>query len=74
MKRQTVIGLPTMIGSKGKVASPFAPEGLVRIKGELWGAESLDRNMDIGEQVVVVRQDGLKLIVRKADSDLKGTD
>jgi membrane protein implicated in regulation of membrane protease activity len=29
--------------------------------------------MDIGEQVVVVRQDGLKLIVRKADSDLKGT-
>ncbi len=74
LKRQTVIGLPSMIGSKGKVASPLAPEGQVRIKGELWGAESLDRNMDIGEQVVVVRQDGLKLIVRKADSDLKGTD
>ncbi len=73
LKRQTVIGLPTMIGSKGKVASPLAPEGQVRIKGELWGAESLDRNMDIGEQVVVVRQDGLKLFVRKADSDLKGT-
>jgi len=68
LKRQTIVGLPTMVGSKGKVASPLAPEGQVRIKGELWGAESLDRNIDIGEQVVVVGQDGLKLIVRKADT------
>ena len=84
LKRQTVVGLPSMVGSKGKAASLLAPEGQaasllapegqVRIKGELWGAESLDRSIDIGEEVMVVRQDGLKLIVRKADSNLKGTD
>ena len=74
LKRQIIVGLPTMVGSKGKVVSPLAPEGQVRIKSELWGAESLDRNINIGEEVMVVGQDGLKLIVRKADSDLKGTD
>lgn len=74
LRRQTVVGLPTMIGSKGKVVSPLAPEGQVIIKGELWGAESIGRNIDSGEEVTVVGQDGLKLIVRKADSDLKGTE
>jgi len=73
LKRQAVVGLPTMIGSKGKVASPLAPEGQVIIKGELWGAESIDRNIGIGEKIMVVEQDGLKLIVRKADSNLGET-
>ena len=75
LRRQAVIGLSTMIGSKGKVTSPLAPEGLVRIKGELWGAESIDINIGSGELVTVVGQDGLKLIVRKVgNSNLKETE
>jgi len=66
LRRQAIVGLPTMIGSKGKVARPIAPEGQVIIKGELWGAEAIDGNIDSGEMVTVVGQDGLKLIVRKA--------
>jgi membrane-bound ClpP family serine protease len=66
LKRQTVIGLPTMIGSKGKVASSLVPEGLVRIKGELWGATSAEGNVGTGEEIEVVGEDGLKLVVRKA--------
>ena len=65
LKRQTVVGLPTMIRSKGKVASSLTPEGLVRIKGELWGATSAEGNIDAGEQIEVVGEDGLKLVVRK---------
>jgi membrane-bound serine protease (ClpP class) len=65
LKRQTVVGLPTMIGSKGKVASSLVPEGLVRIKGELWGATSVEGNVDTGEWIEVVGEDGLKLVVRK---------
>ena len=65
LKKQAVVGLPTMIGSKGKVASSLAPEGLVRIKGELWGATSAEGNVDAGEQVEVVGEDGLKLVVRR---------
>lgn len=65
LKKQTVVGLPTMIGSKGKVASSLAPEGLVSIKGELWGATSTEGDVDTGEEVEVVGEDGLKLMVRK---------
>ena len=67
LRRKPLVGLPHMVGSKGKVVSPLVPEGLVRIKGELWMAETEDNNIGIGEQVTVVGQDGLKLIVRKAD-------
>ena len=63
--KKAVIGLQTMIGSKGKVARPLVPEGMVRIKGELWGATSEEGQVDIGEEVIVVGEDGLKLIVRK---------
>ena len=65
LKKQTVVGLPTMIGSKGKVASSLVPEGMVRIRGELWGAKSSEGNVDKGEEVEVVGENGLKLIVRK---------
>ena len=47
LKKQTVVGLPTMIGSRGKVASSLAPEGLVRIRGELWGATSAEGNVTL---------------------------
>ena len=69
LSRQILVGLPTMIGSKGKVASPLAPDGLVRIKSELWGAISPEGNIDKGEEIAVVGEDGLKLIVRRNKSD-----
>ncbi|TET49132.1 MAG: hypothetical protein E3J57_01135 [Dehalococcoidia bacterium] len=66
LRRQTIVGLPTMEGSKGKVRSPLHPEGQVMIKGELWGAKSIDGDINIGEVVTVVGQDGLQLVVRRA--------
>jgi membrane-bound serine protease (ClpP class) len=67
LRKQTLVGLPTMIGSKGKVINPLAPEGQVIIRGELWGAEAIDGSIDTGEAITVVGQDGLKLLVRKAE-------
>ncbi len=66
IKRQTLVGLPTMVGSKGKAKSPLSPEGQIMIKGELWGAKSIDGDIDTGEMVTVVGQDSLQLIVRRA--------
>ncbi|MBA7562189.1 hypothetical protein ES708_03838 [subsurface metagenome] len=75
LRRKPVHGLTAMLGSEGKVVSPLAPEGMVRIKGELWRAKSASGRMDTGEEVTVVRQDGLKLIVRKrSPGDLEGTE
>ena len=64
LRKKPVVGLPDMVGSKGKVASPLTPEGLVRIKGELWVATSARKRINTGEEVTVVGQDGLKLVVR----------
>ncbi len=66
LKREPIPGLLDMQGSQGRVVSPLALEGLVRIRGELWMAKSSTGRMDTGEQIIVVGQEGLKLIVRKA--------
>jgi membrane-bound ClpP family serine protease len=71
LRRKPVTGLPTMIGSKGKVVSPLTPEGLVRIKGELWQAKSVGDRIDTGKEVIVVGQDGLKLICKSITNGLK---
>ena len=72
LRKRPVVGLPTMVGSKGKVVSPLAPGGLVKIKGELWEATSAGKRIEAGEGVIVVGQDGLKLLVRKSSiSDLR---
>ena len=74
LRKKAVAGLPAMVGTKGKVVSRLAPKGMVRIKGELWGATSSGTNVDVGEEVVVVGQDGLRLVVDKDSSgNSKGT-
>ena len=74
LRKKAVVGLPTMIGGRGKVVSPLTPDGQVIIKGELWGAKSVDVDIGAREEVVVVGQDGLKLIVRRVNSKLQGTE
>ena len=69
LKKQVTVGLPSMIGAAGKAAVKLAPEGMVKIKGELWSARSDEGNIDAGEGVVVIGEDGLKLLVRKAGGD-----
>jgi len=76
LRMKQVVGLPDMIGTKGEVVSPLAPEGLVRIKGELWVAKSASGEMEPGGEVIVVRQDSLKLVVRESstNNDLERTE
>ncbi len=68
LRRKPVVGLPDMVGSKAKVVSPLAPEGLVRIRGELWVAKSAGGEMELGREVIVVGQDSLKLVVRDSST------
>ena len=65
------VALSVMIGSKGKVVSPLAPVGFIKIKDELWEAESVGSKISIGKEVMVVEQDGLKLSVRQHNIDDK---
>lgn len=74
--RKEIAGLPNMIGTKGKVVSPLTPEGLVRIKGELWVAKSDTGEMKPGSEVIVVAQERLKLVVRESGTmgNIEATD
>ena len=74
LRRKPVINIP-VIGSNGKVVSPLIPEGLIRIKGELWVAKSAGKKLDVGSEVIVVEQDGLRLVVRgSSPSNLEKTE
>ncbi len=67
LSRQPLAGMASMVGSQGKVVIPLAPEGMVKIGGELWTAKSVKENIASGEEVKVVGQEGLRLLVRKSD-------
>jgi membrane-bound ClpP family serine protease len=65
LRKQKTAGLPSMVGTVGKVTSRLAPEGQVNVKGELWHATSVEGDIEAGEEVMVVSERGLKLAVRK---------
>ena len=69
LRRKPIIGLPDMIGTKGRVVSPLAPEGTVKINDELWEAASIANSIETGEKITVMAQDRLKLVVRKSSLD-----
>lgn len=69
LRRKPIPGLTTMIGIEGQVVSQLAPEGFVRIRGELWNARAENGSIDVGADVIVVRQSGLKLVVRRKQAD-----
>jgi membrane-bound serine protease (ClpP class) len=66
LNKQAAVGLPSMVGASGRVASRLSPEGLARIRGELWNATSSEGAIEVGEEVLVVGERGLKLVVKRA--------
>lgn len=67
LRRKPEGGLADMLGTRGEVVKRLDPEGMIRIKGELWKAKSAGRKIEIGEEVTVVGQKGLKLIVEREE-------
>lgn len=62
--RRKATGKECMIGLEGEVVESLTPEGMVKVKDELWTAESLDGDIAKGEKVEVVAVEGLTLKVR----------
>lgn len=63
--KKPVPGLTNMVGVQGRVTSPLNPRGFVRIQGELWEARADKEHINAGADVIVVAQQGLKLVVRR---------
>jgi len=62
-RRKPTTGIEGLIGEAGQVIETLKPEGVVRVHGELWNAESLSGTIQKGNRIRVVRINGLKLLV-----------
>jgi membrane-bound serine protease (ClpP class) len=60
------VGSQAMIGKVGEVRTELQPEGLVYVAGEEWSAVAEDTGalLEVGERVVVIAVDGVRLRVR----------
>jgi membrane protein implicated in regulation of membrane protease activity len=58
---------PHPIGERGLAVEALHPEGLVRVRGELWRARALGGDVEAQQEVVVTEARGLTLLVRRAD-------
>lgn len=65
-KLKPVSGTNTLIDKIGRVTEDLDPVGTVMVNGELWKAESLSGPIQKGDRIHVVRMEGFKLFVEKA--------
>lgn len=70
LRAQPVIGLADMVGSQGVTIDTLSPEGMVKIRGELWKASAVDGNIATGQKIMVVGQKGLRLAVRTSNQPI----
>ena len=71
LERKPVVSAEAIIGSEGKAITALAPEGYVRVCGELWKASATIPAIGKDEEVVVVGIEGLTLFVAPLDSNHK---
>ena len=63
LERKPVIWRGAIVGCCGKATTPLAPKGYVKVQGELWQALCNDRDIDEGDDIVVLELDRLTLRV-----------
>jgi len=61
----SVSGVDEMVGSRGKAATAFSPDGKVFVRGEYWTADA-DGEVSEGDTVEVTAVEGMRLRVRRA--------
>ena len=64
MKKPVVVGKEELIGKVGVATTALAPEGLVKLKGELWTAVCKEHAKK-GQEVIVRDVAGVKLVVKR---------
>jgi membrane-bound serine protease (ClpP class) len=65
-RRKPTTGIEGLVGENGDVIESLKPEGVVRVSGEIWNAESLSGVIEKGSRIRVVKIDGLKLFVESS--------
>ncbi len=63
-RRKPVTGAEGIVGEPGEAVTPLAPDGQVRVHGELWNAVTSGNPLPAGCSITVERVSGLTLTVR----------
>ena len=75
LKKKPLPGFTDMTGIEGKAVDKLAPKGLVKIESELWQATTENGTIEAGTRIIVIKQEGLKLVVKlknkQADDELR---
>ncbi len=64
-KRQVTTGIEGLIGKVATAKTKLDPKGNVVVEGELWSATVDEGKVEPGEEVIVTKVDGLKLMVTR---------
>ncbi len=62
------VGIDTLVGRTGVARTDIDPEGIAQVAGELWTAVCEAGYLAAGEGIIVVRTEGIRLIVRRKRS------
>jgi membrane-bound serine protease (ClpP class) len=66
-RRKAQVGVQTMIGTVGEAITALAPEGQIKVDGEIWQARATD-GVRPGDSVRITGVKGLTLQVEKAQA------
>ena len=65
--KKKVTGSEGMVGLVAEVIEPLTPVGVIRVEGEYWKAKSVGENIAVGEDVEILRLEGLTLKVKRKE-------
>ena len=66
LKKNPLLGFENMVGKNGIAVNKITRDGTIKIGRELWAAKASQENIEVGEEVTVIAQTGLKLtVIRK---------
>jgi membrane-bound ClpP family serine protease len=72
LNRRRMTVLEDMIGLEGKVLTPLTPQGVIKVRGEIWQASSTSAAISTDEDVIVMGSEGLKLFVQRKNDPGQG--
>ncbi len=64
-RRKPATGRTALVGQTARALTPLEPAGTVLVEGERWLAELDSGTIEVGQEVVVTRVEGLKLFVSR---------
>jgi len=71
-RRKLTAGVEDMVGKIAVAQTSLNPKGMVRAEGEIWAAVSEGGKIEPGEEVIITKVEGLRLLVAKKSKQKEG--